>query len=245
MNGSQEMEVHYMNTGFPYSVAGSYVDIFDGIAHAPVHHSHFGSLHEQENPYWLMNVNSYKFGFPGQGSASYYESYELNDQFARMDINGQAWEYSPVMNMEEPAATVTDSGGNTVPSMDAIPEECSPNNQISTDSEVIWQDNIDPDNMTYEELLDLGEAVGTENRGLSPELISSLPTSKYKSGGFFSRKKSVERCVICQMRYKRGDRQINLPCKHVYHTDCCTKWLSINKMCPICNAEVFGEESRC
>lgn len=34
-----------------------------------------------------------------------------------------------------------------------------------------------------QELLDLGEAVGTESRGLSVELISLLPTSKYKSGG--------------------------------------------------------------
>lgn len=32
------------------------------------------------------------------------------------------------------------------------------------------------------------------------------------------------------MRYKRGDRQINLPCKHVYHTKCGSKWLSINKV---------------
>lgn len=38
------------------------------------------------------------------------------------------------------------------------------------------------------------------------------------------------RCVICQMRYKRGDRQINFPCKHIYHTECGSKWLSINKV---------------
>ncbi|KAF5184131.1 E3 ubiquitin-protein ligase big brother, partial [Thalictrum thalictroides] len=96
---------------------------------------------------------------------------------------------------------------------------------------VFWQDNIDVDNMTYEELLDLGEAVGTQSRGLSQELISSLPVSKYKSGGFFSRKKSHgDQCVICQMEYKRRDRQITLPCKHVYHAKCATRWLSINKV---------------
>lgn len=38
------------------------------------------------------------------------------------------------------------------------------------------------------------------------------------------------RCVICQMEYKRGDRRITLPCKHVYHADCGTRWLSINKV---------------
>jgi len=41
---------------------------------------------------------------------------------------------------------------------------------------------------------------------------------------------SANRCVVCQMRYKRGDRQIKLPCKHVYHSECITKWLSISKV---------------
>lgn len=38
------------------------------------------------------------------------------------------------------------------------------------------------------------------------------------------------RCVICQMEYKRGDRRITLPCKHLYHAGCGTRWLSINKV---------------
>lgn len=40
----------------------------------------------------------------------------------------------------------------------------------------------------------------------------------------------VNRCVICQMEYKRGDQQINLPCKHIYHSGCGSRWLSINKV---------------
>ncbi|KAI7991686.1 E3 ubiquitin-protein ligase BIG BROTHER [Camellia lanceoleosa] len=114
----------------------------------------------------------------------------------------------------------------------------------SLPAQVVWQDNVDPDNMTYEELLELGEAVGTQGRGLSQDLISLLPVRKFKSG-FFSRKKSRnERCVICQMEYKRGERQVILPCKHLYHADCGTRWLSINKACPICYAEVFGDASK-
>lgn len=31
------------------------------------------------------------------------------------------------------------------------------------------------------------------------------------------------------MEYKRGDRQITLPCKHLYHAGCGTRWLSMNK----------------
>lgn len=94
-----------------------------------------------------------------------------------------------------------------------------------------------------QELLDLGEAVGTQNRGLPQELIDTLPTSKYKFGSLFKRKNSGKRCVVCQMTYRRGDQQMKLPCSHVYHGECITKWLSINKKCPVCNTEVFGEES--
>ncbi|KAL6964835.1 RING-type E3 ubiquitin transferase [Sarracenia purpurea var. burkii] len=238
MNGNQQVEEHYIYTGFPYSPTESFMDFFDGLTHAPVHYSHVEPFHEQENAYWSMNINSYKFEVPGQGSA-YFDYYEVNDHLSRMDINRRTWEYPSALNVEEPIAIDMVSGGNTVLTMHAIPEESGLNNQVATSSQVIWQDNVDPDNMTYEELLDLGEAVGTESRGLSEELIGMLPTSRYKSGGFFSRKRSGERCVICQMRYKRGDRQINLPCKHIYHTECCTKWLSINKTCPVCNTEVF------
>lgn len=238
------MDVHYVNTGFLYNPSEAFMGFFEGFAHAPVHYPQVESFPEQENVYWLTNMNFYKFGVPGQGSASYYDPYEVNDQLSRMDINRRAWDYPSALSIEEPAAIDMDSGGDPVVNMQAISEESSPNDQTAASSQDIWQDNVDPDNMTYEELLDLSEAVGTESRGLSQELISTLPTSKYKSGGFFSRKKSEERCVICQMRYKRGDRQIKLPCKHVYHMECCTKWLGINKTCPVCNTEVFGEESK-
>jgi hypothetical protein len=32
------------------------------------------------------------------------------------------------------------------------------------------------------------------------------------------------------MEYRRGDLQMALPCKHVYHASCVTRWLSINKV---------------
>ncbi|KAJ4839562.1 hypothetical protein Tsubulata_002267 [Turnera subulata] len=198
----------------------------------------------QENAYWSMNMNAYKFGFSGPGSTSYYSPYEVND-IPRMDVGRAAWEYPSVVNAEETSTTDAQfAGGDAAMDAHAIPEESSPHHQITNSPQGVWQGDIDPDSMTYEELLDLGETVGTESRGLSPELISLLPTSKCKFGSFFSRKKSGDRCVICQMKYKRGDKQIKLLCKHVYHSECITKWLGINKVCPVCNNEVFGEESK-
>ncbi|KAI3757588.1 hypothetical protein L6452_05129 [Arctium lappa] len=100
------------------------------------------------------------------------------------------------------------------------------------------QDSVDPDNMQYEELVNLGEAVGVENRGISAACISRLPTSKYRTGLFSKLKKKEEKCVICQMDYNSGDRLITLPCSHQYHTPCITEWLMLKKDCPVCKKEV-------
>ncbi|KAJ7012986.1 E3 ubiquitin-protein ligase BIG BROTHER [Populus alba] len=244
MNGNRQMEVHYMNTDFPYTITESFMDFFEGVTHAPVNYAHNGPMHDQDNAYWSMNMNEYKFGFSGLESTSYYSPYEVNDNLPRMDVSRMAWEYPSVVSAEEPTTTDTQFEGDASMGVHAIPEE-SISNQVSTNSpQALWQDDFDPDTMTYEELVDLGETVGTQSKGLSPELISLLPTSKCKFGSFFSRKRSGERCVICQMKYKIGDKQIKLLCKHAYHSECITKWLGINKVCPVCNDEVFGEESR-
>ncbi|KAK9283048.1 hypothetical protein L1049_011276 [Liquidambar formosana] len=236
MNGNRQMEVHYINTGCPYTVTESFMDFFEGLTHVPVNYAHAQPMHDQENVYWSMNTNSYKFELSAPGS-TYYGSYEVNDHLPQMDVSRSAWEYPSTMEIEESTTMDMQSGEDAAAGLHAIPEECIPSHHNASSSQVVWQDNIDPDSMTYEELLDLGEAVGTQSRGLSQELIGLLPTSRYKARGFFLRKKSRERCVICQMRYKRGARQIKLPCKHVYHTECITKWLSINKICPVCNVE--------
>ncbi|XP_020678433.1 E3 ubiquitin ligase BIG BROTHER-related-like isoform X1 [Dendrobium catenatum] len=99
----------------------------------------------------------------------------------------------------------------------------------NTATQVDRQDNVDPDNMTYEELQSLGEAIGKASRGLSDELISYLPTSTYKNG-LFSRREKIEECVICCMPYENRDKLITLPCQHQYHKDCVSHWLKINKV---------------
>nr|XP_019709752.1 E3 ubiquitin ligase BIG BROTHER-related isoform X1 [Elaeis guineensis] len=103
-----------------------------------------------------------------------------------------------------------------------------PNSNNMPDEET-RQDNVDPDNMTYEELQSLEEAIGSESRGLSDELISYLLSSRYKTG-FFSRKGKHEECVICQSTYKNRDKLITLPCQHYYHSKCISRWLKINKV---------------
>nr|CAD1821504.1 unnamed protein product [Ananas comosus var. bracteatus] len=115
--------------------------------------------------------------------------------------------------------------------------ESNPSNSLA---EVARQDDIDPDNMTYEEGASLVEEVGNESRGLSDEVISDLPIEKYERG-FFSREGNNDKCAICLSEYRNGQWRIYLrPCNHVYHAVCITPWLKINKICPLCKEEVFG-----
>lgn len=71
-----------------------------------------------------MNMNPYKFGLSVPGSTSYYGSYEVNDNFPRMEINRGEWEYPSTLTVEEPATTHSPSGRDGVTSMQTIPEEC-------------------------------------------------------------------------------------------------------------------------
>ncbi|PKA56166.1 E3 ubiquitin ligase BIG BROTHER-related [Apostasia shenzhenica] len=90
-----------------------------------------------------------------------------------------------------------------------------------------WQE-VDPDELSYEELVALGEVVGTESRGLSADIIDSLPSVSYKAqsvDGSYS-----DQCVICRLDYEDGDTLVVLPCKHNYHTECINKWLQLNKV---------------
>ncbi|CAK7338018.1 unnamed protein product [Dovyalis caffra] len=48
-------------------------------------------------------------------------------------------------------------------------------------SQETWEE-VDPDELSYEELLALGEVVGTESRGLSADTIASLPSINYRAG---------------------------------------------------------------
>ncbi|CAL9754902.1 unnamed protein product [Musa acuminata subsp. burmannicoides] len=108
-------------------------------------------------------------------------------------------------------------------------------------SQDAWRE-VDPDEYSYEELIALGEVVGTENRGLSVDTISSLPLVSYKANNV--QDSNAEQCVICRLEYEDGDSLMLLSCKHRYHFECINKWLQINKVCPACNAEVSTSENK-
>ncbi|KAK1310688.1 E3 ubiquitin ligase BIG BROTHER-related [Acorus calamus] len=117
------------------------------------------------------------------------------------------------------------------------PEDAEEHGSNSQD----WQE-VDPDELSYEELLALGEVVGTQSRGLSADTIASLPSTNYKAQS--SQDGGTDQCVICRVDYEEGDALTVLSCKHLYHPGCINNWLQINKVCPVCSTEVTATENR-
>lgn len=112
----------------------------------------------------------------------------------------------------------------------------------ATEPSMALQDShVDPDNMTYEELLQLGERVGDVKkerwREISVQVLSSLPTHRWSS-----RSEEDVSCIICQCCFNAGEVALTLPCAHVFHEDCVTGWVRENNSCPLCKlaiADIF------
>uniref|UniRef100_A0A0E0KU45 RING-type domain-containing protein n=1 Tax=Oryza punctata TaxID=4537 RepID=A0A0E0KU45_ORYPU len=216
--GKKDVVVCYMNSPLPYMIEENYGGCFfeDDVDLAQV-------LQDQEIVYQLIQGNYGVASYEAQlvvDEALARELQQMEDQLASASIDG----HNIIEHGRKAIASSTSSGGNA---------------SASRPPQVVMEDGIDPDNMTYEELQQLGEAIGTESKGLPEDVIALLPTSTYKIR-IFSRKEKHDECVICCMTYKNRDRLTKLPCEHHYHQTCVTKWLKINKVCPVCNKEVYG-----
>ncbi|KAL6839727.1 hypothetical protein ACP4OV_030415 [Aristida adscensionis] len=94
---------------------------------------------------------------------------------------------------------------------------------------------LDVDNMSYEELLALGERIGYVNTGLSEDqIMSGMKQWKYVCIQLEESPTIVEPCCICQEDYSEGEDMGRLDCGHEFHTACIKQWLVIKNLCPIC-----------
>ena len=93
---------------------------------------------------------------------------------------------------------------------------------------------VRPSNETYESLLRLAELIPPVSRGAPQEVINGLVTYVFED------ERSEDKCNICLSEYVRGETVLKLPkCSHIFHRDCITRWLSINRICPICREEII------
>ncbi|XP_038691202.1 probable E3 ubiquitin-protein ligase ZFP1 [Tripterygium wilfordii] len=110
---------------------------------------------------------------------------------------------------------------------------------------------LDIEDMSYEELLELGEQIGNVSTGLSEEIIMhNLKTRTYISSTSVNLEETAcvdqepDSCIICQDDYKRQEKIGTLDCGHEYHAVCLKKWLLVKNVCPICKSEALVTEGQ-
>ncbi|XP_018459888.1 E3 ubiquitin-protein ligase RZF1-like [Raphanus sativus] len=89
-----------------------------------------------------------------------------------------------------------------------------------------------------EELIEQLSSGTSHHRGPPPAAkssIDSLPTIKITQKHL---KSSDSHCPVCKDEFELKSEAKQMPCKHVYHSDCIVPWLVQHNTCPVCRKEL-------
>ncbi|KAK9735883.1 hypothetical protein RND81_04G234900 [Saponaria officinalis] len=86
-------------------------------------------------------------------------------------------------------------------------------------------------------LQELIEQLMVERQGPPPaprSAIDGMPTIKITP----SHLQTDSHCPVCKDRFELGSEARQMPCRHIYHSDCIVPWLVRHNSCPVCRQEM-------
>ncbi|KAK9266236.1 hypothetical protein L1049_000023 [Liquidambar formosana] len=74
----------------------------------------------------------------------------------------------------------------------------------------------------------------------SKSAIEGLPNIKISDQLLAS---DSSQCAVCKDTFELGAEAKQMPCKHIYHSDCILPWLELHNSCPVCRYELPTDDS--
>jgi len=96
----------------------------------------------------------------------------------------------------------------------------------------------DPDNMTYDQMMELEEQMGVVSKALPKEKLKKIKVMAYNKRNIEKLKLKQDSCCICMEKFKENEKIRFIKCNHIFHKFCLDEWLSKAKTCPLCKVEV-------
>ncbi|KAK0585948.1 hypothetical protein LWI29_036772 [Acer saccharum] len=85
--------------------------------------------------------------------------------------------------------------------------------------------------------LEINGVTRFENPPASKAAIESMPVVKIVA----SHVSKESHCAVCKEEFELDSEAREMPCKHIYHSDCILPWLSLRNSCPVCRHELPTE----
>ena len=85
---------------------------------------------------------------------------------------------------------------------------------------------------------DQDQGMEDEDEGMVPAALPAIRSLGATRIQVEEGNKNVQQCVICQEEYRDGEKVTCMPCLHMFHKDCITKWLLRSHLCPICKFQM-------
>ncbi|KAL6967283.1 E3 ubiquitin-protein ligase ring1 [Sarracenia purpurea var. burkii] len=65
----------------------------------------------------------------------------------------------------------------------------------------------------------------------SKSAVEALPNIKITDKLLAS---DSSQCAVCKDTFELGEEAKQMPCKHIYHSNCIIPWLELHNSCPVC-----------